>query len=182
MSNSFARVAVVAVAAAMFGTSSFAQNSGRMTGLRLSGDQPIQIESDRLEVRDSENVAIFSGNVSVVQGPTLLRSGRMTVHYAGEGGPTAGGTTDIELLEVEGGVYVESENQVATGDQGSFDMRTEVLVLTGREVVLTEGDNVIVGCKLTVQMGTGLAELDGCREGGGSGRVRMLLNPGSQNR
>ena len=28
-----------------------------MSGLKLSGDEPIQIESDRLEVRDKENLA-----------------------------------------------------------------------------------------------------------------------------
>ena len=69
-------------------------------------------------------------------------------------------------------------------DSGSFDMRSEVLVLSGKEVVLTEGDNVVVGCRLTVQMSTGLATLDGCgkQQGGSGGRVKMLLKPGSQNR
>ena len=51
-----------------------------VSGLRMSGDQPIQIESDKLEVREQENIAIFTGNVTVTQGPTVLKSGRMTVH------------------------------------------------------------------------------------------------------
>ena len=38
--------------------------------LATDRDQPIEIESDRLEVRDNDFVAVFSGNVSVVQGPT----------------------------------------------------------------------------------------------------------------
>src|SRR5690606_27168977 len=119
---------------------------GRITGLKIEGDKPIEIESDRLEVRESDGLAIFTGNVSVVQGPTLLRSGKMTVYYAkqGDGSTSGSGSGDIDRLEVEGKVYVRSETQVATGDAGSFDMRSEVLVLTGKEVVLTEGDNVIV--------------------------------------
>jgi lipopolysaccharide export system protein LptA len=161
----------------------FAQEAGRLTGLKLDGDKPIQIESDHLEVRENDGIAIFTGNVSVVQGPTLLRSGKMTVHYNTEGGSATTGSADIDRLEVEGKVYVKSETQVATGDSGSFDMRSEVLVLSGREVVLTEGDNVVVGCKLTVQMSTGLATLDGCAgQQGSSGRVKMLLKPGSQDR
>jgi lipopolysaccharide export system protein LptA len=56
------------------------------------------------------------------------------------------------------------------------------LVLSGKEVVLSEGDNVIVGCKLTVQMATGLANLEGCAGASGGGRVKMLLKPGSQER
>lgn len=161
----------------------FAQEQSRMTGLKLEGDKPIQIESDRLEVRESEGIAVFTGSVSVVQGPTLLRAGKMTVHYNTEGGSATTGSANMDRLEVEGKVYVRSDNQVATGDAGSFDMRTEVLVLTGKEVVLSEGDNVIVGCKLTVQMATGRAQLDGCGGGAQSGgRVKMLLNPGSQGR
>ena len=156
---------------------------GRLTGLKLDSDKPIEIESDQLEVRESEGVAVFSGNVTVVQGPTLLRSGKMTVYYNKEGnrGSATTGSADIDRLIVEQKVYVKSENQVATADMGTFDMRTEVLVMTGKEVVLTEGDNVVVGCKLTVQMATGLAQLDGCGGGeAGSGRVKMLLKPGSQ--
>jgi len=159
------------------------ESSSRMTGLKLSGDKPIQIESDKLEVRDADSIAIFTGNVSVVQGETLMKSGMMTVHYAKEEGATgaaaaAPGASNIEKIEVDGKVYVKSKEQVATGDQGIFDMKTEVMTMTGKEVVLTEGQNVIVGCKLTVQMKTGAAQLDGCGDGGG--RVKMLLQPKSQ--
>jgi lipopolysaccharide export system protein LptA len=156
----------------------------RATGIRLSGEEPIQIESDRLEVRENDNQAIFTGNVSVVQGTTLLKSGRMTVHYTQDGGSATTGSADIERLEVDGKVYVKSDGQEATGDRGTFEMATEVLVLTGEKVVLTEGPNVVVGCKLTVQMRTGQAQLDGCGGNGsqGGGRIRMLLQPQSQQR
>src|SRR5919106_1176386 len=70
--------------------------------LEMSGDEPIQIESDKLEVRESENIAIFSGNVSVTQGPTLLKSGKMTVYYAKDGGSAATGSANIDRLEVDG--------------------------------------------------------------------------------
>lgn len=176
----------VAIAAALVMAAGGAQaQDQRMTGLQLSGDGPIQIESDRLEVRENDGIAIFTGGVEVVQGETLLRSGKMTVYYATDGenagGPASGGA-DIERLEVEDKVYLRSETQTATGDRGTFDMRSEVMELTGSEVVLTEGDNVIVGCRLTVQMATGLANLEGCGNDQGPGRVRMLLQPGSQNR
>lgn len=155
--------------------------SSRLSGIKLSGDQPIQIESDQLEIRDKERIAIFSGNVSVVQGATLLKAGRMTVHYASDGGPVAGGGARIEKLAVDGKVYVRSEEQVATGDRGTFDMRTEILVLTGEKVVLSEGDNVIVGCKLTVEMKTGQARFDGCgKNASEGGRIIMQITPGDR--
>ncbi|MCV0394979.1 MAG: LptA/OstA family protein [Rhizobiaceae bacterium] len=154
------------------------QQNQRMTGLQLDGDQPIQIESDRLEVRENENIAIFTGNVNVVQGQTQLKAGRMTVYYSPNGnGTVTGGTSSIERLEVENKVYLRSENQVATGDSGTFNMLTEEMVLLGKEVVLTEDDNIVVGCKLTVHMATGQARLDSCE----GGRVRTLLSPQSRN-
>ena len=157
------------------------ESTATRLGLKMSGDEPIQIESDKLEVRESENIAIFSGNVRVTQGPTLLKSGKMTVYYAKDSGSAATGSANIDRLEVDGKVYVKSDKQVATGDRGTFDMKTEVLVLSGKEVVLSEGPNVLVGCKLTVQMKTGEAQVDGCKEGGsGTGRVMMSITPGSQ--
>lgn len=152
----------------------------RLTGLRLNGNEPIEIESDKLEVREAENKAIFTGNVSVTQGPTIMKSGVMTVYYAKDGGSAATGSSNIDRLEVDGKVYVKSDNQVATGDRGVFDMKTEVLVLSGNEVVLSEGNNVLRGCKLTVQMKSGRAQVDGCSKGGGGGRVQMKLDPSTR--
>lgn len=180
---------LVAAAAAFAASAAPAQETqGSFTGLKLSGDEPIQIESDKLEVRDAEGLAIFTGNVNVVQGPTLMKSGRMKVYYSQDdsaspstasAGPGAG---NIERIEVDGKVYVKSETQVATSDQASFDMATDLLTMTGEEVVLTDGPNVIVGCKLVVRMGTGEATLDGCGQTGQDGqtqkgRVKMLLQP-----
>ena len=137
---------------------------GRLSGLKMSGDQPIQIESDRLEVREKENLAIFSGNVTVVQGPTLLKAGKLTVYYAKDGGGSAAtGSAAIDRLQVDGTVYVKSDNQIATGEHGTFDMKTEILVLSGKEVVLTEGANILTGCKLTVDMKTGAGQCRGVR-------------------
>lgn len=166
--------AAALLAASVAGQAAAQDGRSRLTGLKLSGDKPITIESDRLEVRENENVAIFTGNVTVAQEDTLLKAGKMTVHYANAGRQAVPGSGNIERMSVEGKVYIRSREQVATGDRGTFDMGSQVLVLTGNEVMLTEGPNIIVGCRLTVQMRTGEAKLDGCD------RVKMLLQPNSR--
>jgi lipopolysaccharide export system protein LptA len=210
LASSSTRFAAAASVLLLMGLSSaLAQSSSpsTMSGLKLSSDKPIQIESDKLEVHQNENLAIFTGNVTVVQGPTLLKAGRMKVYYvksdaadgkdkgkkpaagadkastaeAGKAPAAAGvspmsGGANIDHLEVDGKVYIKSDDQVATGDEGTFDMKSQVLVLSGKMVVLSQGDNVLVGCKLTVQMQTGLAQVDAC-----GGRVMMSLTPQSQN-
>lgn len=154
-----------------------AQTQSRFSGLKMSGNDPIQIESDKLEVFDKDNKAIFSGNVNVVQGPTLLKAGKLTVFYVQGTGSAATGSAAIDKIEADGTVYVKSEDQIATGDKGTFDMKSEVLVLSGKEVVLTQGDNILTGCKLTVQMKTGEANVESCS----GGRVKGLFKPNSAN-
>ena len=141
-----AAISTICLAVAAAPAAAQTATQGRLSGLKMSGNEPIQIESDRLEVRENENIAIFSGNVSVVQGPTLLKAGKLTVYYAKDGaGSAATGSAAIDRLQVDGKVYVKSDNQVATGDNGTFDMKTEMLVLSGKEVVLSEGTNVLIG-------------------------------------
>ncbi len=132
--------------------------AGRLQGLSINSGLPIQIESDRLEVIDGESKALFVGNVNVTQGPTLMKAGKMTVFYANDGtGSAATGSAAIDRLEVEDKVYIKSNTQVATGDRGTFDMASQVLVLSGKEVVLSEGKNASSAAELTVNMKTGRA-------------------------
>ncbi len=160
------------------------QPTSGLAGVKLSNSLPIQIESDKLEVHDLESTALFTGNVSVIQGPTLLKAGKMTVFYTknDKDKPAAPmGSSGIDRMEVADKVYIKSDDQVATGDFGTFDMKTEIFTLSGTQVVLTQGPNVLVGCKVIVQMRTGLANVDGCKKGGaGSARVIMSITPNSQ--
>ena len=157
------------------GSAGAQQTSSKMKGMELSNDQPIQIQSDKLEIRDQENRAEFTGNVKVVQGTTTLQAGRMVVHYASGGGSVASGDADIETIDVFDKVYLKSGTQEATGDTGTFNMLNETMVLKGKKVVLSEGENVFVGCQLDVAMRTGEATLNAC-----GGRVMIQLDPKSR--
>jgi len=182
--SSSARLVGAVSALLLLGMAPLLAQSGatsQVSGLKLSGDQPIQIESDKLEVRQADSVAVFSGNVTVTQGPTTLKAGKMTVYYvkdanaakgAAAGASAMTGSANIDHLVVDNKVYMKSNDQIATGDNGTFDMKTQVLVLSGKEVVLSQGPNVLKGCKLTVQMKSGLAQVDGC-----GGRVIMSMTP-----
>ena len=164
--------------------------TSQMDGLKLNSDEPIQIESDKLEIHDNEHTADFTGNVKVVQGKTTLQAGHMTVYYKPKGGdanatPAAGakdasasissGNADIDHIVVTDKVYLTSGTQTATADNGSFDMAKQLFILKGDKVVLTDGPNVFTGCQLTVHMETGQAQLESC-----GGRVQIQLDPKSQ--
>lgn len=163
------------IAALCFPALGAAQSTSTRGDLKLSNDQPIQIESDQLEVKDKEAKAIFTGNVKVVQGTMTMNSGTMTVFYRGQGTSIGSGNADIQSIEMGGKVLLSSGTQQASADAGRFDMDSQTFVLTGDRVVLSEGQNVFVGCKLTVHMDTGEARLDAC-----GGRVNIQLDPKSQ--
>ena len=191
-------IALIAGAFALILTASGAgaqQATASMPGMKLSNDQPIQIESDKLEIHDQEHTALFTGNVKVVQGTTTMQSGKMTVYYkdkaakpAADGSQPAAqpqqsaslasGSADIDKILVTDKVYLVSGTQTATADDGNFDMASQTFILTadeGNKVILSDGPNVFTGCKLTVHMQTGQAELESC-----GGRVQIQLDPKSQ--
>lgn len=55
-------------------TAAFADFSGH-------SKEPVKIEADRLEVRETDQAAVFSGNVVVVQGKSTLRTTKLTIEY-----------------------------------------------------------------------------------------------------
>ncbi|WP_068311518.1 lipopolysaccharide transport periplasmic protein LptA [Polycladidibacter hongkongensis] len=149
--------------------------SDAFAGFGSNSNEPIEIEAKDLEVRDKEKSAIFSGNVVVVQGTSKLKSNRLVVYYSGslEGGE--GPQQSISRLEASGDVLISADDQIATGDNASFDMEKEFMVMTGKKVVLSQGDNVIVGKKITVNLKSGKVNMDASK----SGRVKLLLQPNS---
>ena len=114
------RALVVAASLALLAlANASAQEAGRLTGLKLDGDKPIQIESDNLEIREQEKRAFFTGNVRVAQGDMTLRASKMTVYYKSGTKSIAAGGTDIDRIEVAGDVKLASARQQATADNGS---------------------------------------------------------------
>nr|WP_319385665.1 LptA/OstA family protein [uncultured Roseibium sp.] len=160
--------------------------SDSFAGFGSNDGEPIEIEASELLVEDNNNTATFVGDVVVVQGETSLETERLKVFYAGSGASTGEGAVQqrISRLEAEGGVFVTSKDQTAKGDAASFDMNKEIMVMTGSEVVLSQGPNVVVGNKLTVNLKTGQANLTAAKgkvagSGGGGGRVKVRIMPNS---
>jgi len=155
-------------------------------GFSQNRDKPVHIEASRLEMRDKDKVATFSGNVQVIQGDTQLRCRTLTVFYeqdAEKAGntvrtstPGPGGEQRIKRLEAKGSVVVTQADQVATGEAALFDMASNTVTMSGK-VVVTQGQNVLRGDRLVVDMTTGLSRVESGERG--EGRVQGLFLPGS---
>lgn len=147
--------------------------SDAFAGFGSNDREPIQIEAKELKVQDKTQSAVFSGDVLVTQGDAVLKTQRLIVYYDGS---AAGAVQQrISKLEASGRVYIASKDQTATGEEATFDMERQVMVMTGKEVVLSQGPNVVVGNRLTVNLKTGQADLEAPK----SGRVKVLIQPNS---
>lgn len=178
----------------MSGASLHAQTASQgppnaLQGFSQNRDQPVHIEAATLEVRDKQKQATFSGDVRVKQGDTGLRCKSLVVFYEQDGEssdqsktlqaatPGPGGEQRIKRLEARGAVVVTQKEQTATGDLGVFDMKTNTVTLTGNPVVMTQGQNVLRGEKLVVDLTSGVSRVE--LNKGGQGRVQGLFQPGS---
>ncbi len=147
-----------------------AQNfSGAFKGMQDS-DKPIQISANRLEVKDKKGTAVFSGNVEVVQGTTILNARQMKVTYT-RGNKTPNG--NLKYIEATGKIAVRSGDQKATADRGDFDMLKQTVKLSGN-VIITQGSNVVSGCILEVDLETSSAILKPCKN---QKRAVMVFDP-----
>lgn len=169
---------VLALALVLMPAISSAQNfGGAFDGMRAS-DEPVQIEADRLEVVDGEGVAIFEGNVNVVQGTTVLKTSRLKAYYARDSQGNAGPGGNLRRIEATGKVAVRSEDQVATADKAVVDMKTQIVTLSGN-VAVSQGQNIITGCQVIVNMETNNINVTPCK--GKGGRVSVQIDTVPQN-
>lgn len=172
-----------------------------LQGFSRNKNEPVKIEANKLEVRDKEKLAIFTGNVFVQQGDTTMRSPELRVYYEAdatkskgkktaepatpvaatktEGGKVATTEKDvsqkIKKIEALGGVIVTSKEQKATGNRADFMMKENIVILTGN-VVVSQGQNVMRGDKLIVELNSSRAHME-AGSGGKPGRVQGLFLP-----
>lgn len=125
---------------------------------------PIDIEAARIEVRDREKQALFSGDVRVRQGNLTLDSERLRAFYE------QGEDNDLAILRIdaEGGVQLRSPSERATAAYGIYDVEERQLTMAGN-VVLTQGGSVLRGQRLVIDLESGRSTLDGAATGVAAG-------------
>jgi lipopolysaccharide export system protein LptA len=96
---------------------------------------------------------------------------------AAAGADAAPMSQQIRRVEVKGGVLVTQKDQTATGESGVFDMQANTVTLLGN-VVISQGQNVVRGDRLTVDLNSGVSRVE-CGKTQGQCRVQALIQPNS---
>ncbi len=135
-------------------------------------DAPVDIEAGSLVVDDNAKTATFKGNVIAKQGGFTIRTPELVAHYSGDAslGDTGAGAKDADTkakskapeltkIEAKRDVKITSDNgQKASGEWARFDV-VKNTVDVGGDVELSQGQNVVRGTSLAIDMASGLARI-----------------------
>jgi lipopolysaccharide export system protein LptA len=118
---------------------------------------PVDVTSQRIEVQERADRAVFTGNVHVTQADLTLDTERLTVAYS-----TAQGNNNVQInrLDAAGGVIVRDPSETAKGDFGIYDLDRKVITLIGN-VQLVRENNRVNGARLVIDLNSGRAVIDG---------------------
>ena len=130
--------------------------------LQQETDLPVEITADSLSLNQNDGTAEFKGNVLIIQGTMRISAPLVKVFYDEE----TGGISELEASER---VLLVKDGDAAEADQANYSIDDGVVVMTG-DVLLTQGNNTMNSNKLTANLETGTAELEG--------RVKTILKSG----
>ena len=109
-------------------------------------DSTIEITSDRMRSENGGQKIIFSGNVSVTSGYTIITSDIVEVYNNSD-------KKEAEEIVAIGNVKITRGNKKARGDRAVYLKTLQKIILTGNpKAVAWEGDDIIEGREMIFLM------------------------------
>ena len=130
---------------------------------RHDTNAPVNVAADHIELQDRANRAVFAGNVQVQQAEMTLRAQRIVLTYTGQ---IEGGNPQISRMDASGGVTVIRPDQTARSQFAVYDLNRRIITMLGA-VRLTQGGSTVNGGRLTINLDSGRAVIDGSSVAGG---------------
>jgi lipopolysaccharide export system protein LptA len=148
--------------------------------LATGSKAPVDITADEGEVINSQCLSIWRGDAEALQSTTRLRAHEIRVYANAKpnmADNAQGRCGATQRMEAEGEVFYVTPTQTVRGDRAVYTAASDVIVITGG-VVVTQGQSVARGERMTVQVKTGQVQLESSVKGRGKpGRVRGVFYP-----
>lgn len=141
----------------------------------LDSDAPITVNADTARLDDGQGVATYTGDVIVTQNETRLTADKVLLYRDSEG-----------LTRIEAFGSPARYQQPAVGEQASTDAKALTIIYAARENLLTlereavieQGSNLFRGNRILYDTAKRVVTAEGGpRDGEGSGRVEMIIQP-----
>lgn len=126
---------------------------------------PIDVDANRIEIRDTTSQAVFTGAVIIKQAQLTLNAERVTVSYVREGeNPT------MKRLDARGAVKLVSPSETVTAATAIYDVPGRLITMLGN-VVLNRQGSVLNGERLVLDLASGRTSFDARSATNQGGRV-----------
>lgn len=122
--------------------------------LRLETPRDTLTARDSLEWYDDKQLAVARGDAVAIQEGKHLRGDVLTAQVT----RTPNESSHISRVDAQGNVLVSSQDQIARGDAGVYNVDTGIATLTGR-VTLTRADNELRGQYAVVDLNNNVSRL-----------------------
>lgn len=135
---------------------------------RAAANQPVAFGAD-----DGEYLAdriTLRGRAEVTQGGNRIRANAITLFRDASGA--------FQRVEATGDIYFVTPDQSMRGDRAVYTFASSEVVVTGN-VVLTQGQNVLTGGRLTYNVNTNAATMAGAPRGSAGNRIQGVFYPNS---
>lgn len=113
----------------------------------------ILITSDQVEFDPQNEIATYTGQVTVTQENTSLYADRIEVRFAAKG-------KNITLIKAFGNIRIIQEDRLITAEEGIYYHQDRKVILTGNPVT-RQGNNCISGDKIVYFWDQGKALVEG---------------------
>lgn len=138
-------------------------------GLRMVTAQDTVTATDSLEYWRNENLAVARGNAIAVRDQNRVRADRLvgllsddaapaTTTPADTAAPSSTGNRSLSRVDATGNVVITTAQEVARGDRGTYDLDSELALLTGN-VRVTRGQNQLNGPAAEVDLKSGVSRM-----------------------
>ena len=122
----------------------------------------VDIEASEMEILETDKRAIFRGDVVAKRPTDTIRCAEMVVYYVDVKQPDGSSNTEVDKLDCKSAVTITTTTQTITGDLAVFQLRQNLLDVTG-DVKVVQGKTVIRGPHLTVDLKSKRTKMTGGR-------------------
>lgn len=143
-----------------------AQTRSAARSVGASADAPIMWGADSVTYRPDG--ASLDGRAEILQGENRFRAERLDI--------ATDAANAVTRVEASGEVFYVTPRETMRGDRAVYTPSNDTVVITG-DVILTQGDNVMTGGRLTYNLRTETARMDGSS----GGRVQGVFRPSRSN-
>jgi lipopolysaccharide export system protein LptA len=123
----------------------------------------VQVEADQMEIIDTEQKTIFTGNVISTRPSETIKSDQMIVTNVDVKQPDGTLKSVTDKVNATGNVVITTKTQTITGTTAIFNVQANTLEVTGT-VRVVQGTTNLTGNRLVVNLDNNHLQMTGGKE------------------